>query len=199
MSTAQNLQTTEVEYLEHQRANATKYQYIDGQMYAMAGGSEEHNSISGNVFAELRQKLKGDPCKPFMADMMLKAGGNYCYPDVMIICDPDERDDRYIKHSPAIIVEVLSKSTRKFDLTKKKLAYMNLPSLQEYVLIEQDKCEVEVFRRSQSWASSYYLLGDEIHFESVGVSLSVEDIYDTIENDDVSKFLETLEKASSSN
>ena len=75
---------------------------------------------------------------------------------------------------------------------------MNLPSLQEYGLIEQDKCEVEVFRRSQSWASSYYFLGDEIHFESVGVSLSVEDIYDTIENDDVSKFIETLERANTS-
>lgn len=192
MSTALELKITEQQYLEQQRTAEIKYQFIDGDMYAMAGGSEEHNVICINVTAELRQKLKGGPCKPFMADMMIKAGANYFYPDVMIVCEPDERDDRYLKHAPTIIVEVLSNSTRKIDLTLKKLAYMNLPSLQEYVLVEQDKCEVEVFRRSQNWASSYYLLGDDIHFESVDVTLSVEDIYESIVNDDVNKFLESL-------
>jgi len=190
MGTMQKLQVSETQYLEHQRASTTKYQYIDGAMYAMAGGSEEHNTICINVTSQLRQKLKGSSCKPFMADMMIKAGKSFFYPDVMVIFEPDERDSRYLKHSPTLVVEVLSKSTRKTDLTSKKLAYMNMPSLQEYVLIEQDKCEVEVFRRSQGWSSTYYLLGDSVHLASIDVTLSVQEMYDSIENDDVREFLQ---------
>ncbi|MFT4924098.1 MAG: Uma2 family endonuclease [Phenylobacterium sp.] len=184
-----NLKLTEQAYLDGEASAQTKHEYIDGVAYAMAGGTEAHNIISGNIFAELRQGLKGSSCKPFIADMMIKASGHFFYPDVMVYCQPDDADTDLIKHAPAIIVEVLSPGTRKTDMTLKKIAYLNVPSLQEYVLVEQDKCEVEVFKRSDNWASTYYVLGDVVTFESIGVSISVEEIYDRIENEDMRLFL----------
>jgi Uma2 family endonuclease len=191
MTTATKLEVklSDEEYLEGEMLAQFKHELIDGVAYAMAGASETHNIISGNVFGELRQQLKRTPFVPFISDMKVKASGNYFYPDVMIVCEKDDQDTDTFKNAPTIIVEVLSKSTRKNDVTLKKIAYFNSPSVQEYVLIEQDKCEVEVFRRSESWASTYYVLGDTINFDSIKASLSVEDIYDRVENDDITAFL----------
>jgi Uma2 family endonuclease len=206
MTTATKLEVklSDEEYLEGEILAQIKHELIDGVAYAMAGASETHNIISGNVFGELRQQLKRTPCVPFISDMKVKASGNYFYPDVMIVCENDDhgrssvagsrmnrsdQDTDTFKNAPTTIVEVLSKSTRKNDVTLKKITYLNSPSLQEYVLIEQDKCEVEVFRRSESWASTYYVLGDTINFDSIKASLSVEDIYDRVENDDITAFL----------
>jgi hypothetical protein len=84
----------------------------------------------------------------------------------MVVCEADNADTDLVLHAPIIIVEVLSSGTRKYDMTAKKIAYLNIPSLQEYLLIEQDRCEVEVFRRIENWASTYYVLGDVINFDS---------------------------------
>jgi Uma2 family endonuclease len=189
MSLASNIKLTEQAYLNGERHAKTKHEYVNGDAYAMAGSSEDHNIISGNFFAEIRQKLKGKPCQAFIADMKIKAGTNFFYPDVMVVCTQDDADTKYVKHAPTIIVEVLSTGTRKNDITLKKLAYLNLPSLQEYVLIEQDKCEIEVFRRNKSWTSTYYVLGDTINFESLDIIITVEEIYDNIKNDDIDLFL----------
>ncbi|MFT4926051.1 MAG: Uma2 family endonuclease [Phenylobacterium sp.] len=189
MSTAKKLLITEQEYLDGEMISDIKHEFIDGQVYAMTGTSDDHNRISVNVLSELRQQLKGQLCEPFIADMMLKTDENIFYPDVMVICQPDEADTKLVKHSPTVIVEVLSPSTRRTDVTIKKSAYLSLPSLQEYVVIEQDKCEIQVFRRSNNWVSAYYFLGDEIVFESIGVSLPVEEIYDRVINEDMTVFL----------
>ncbi|NQZ07569.1 MAG: Uma2 family endonuclease [Algicola sp.] len=206
MTAATKLKLTDQEYLEGETLAEIKHELIDGVAYAMAGTSATHNIISTNVLVEFHQQLKRTPCIPFMADVKVKACGNYFYPDIMIACENDdhgrssvagsrmnrsdhEADTEIVKNAPTIIVEVLSKSTRKNDITLKKIAYLNIPSLQEYVLIEQNTCEVEVFRRSENWAATYYVLGDTINFESINVSLSVENIYDRVENDDITAFL----------
>jgi Uma2 family endonuclease len=189
MSTAQQLQITEQEFLEGECVTQVKHEFIDGQVYAMTGTTDDHNSISGNVFAALHRQLLGQVCRPYFADVMLKADSSLFYPDVMVVCDKDDADTARVKHAPTIIVEVLSRSTRKTDITTKKIAYLKLPSLQEYILIEQDKCEVVVFRRSENWASTYYVIGDVVTLESIGVSLSVEEIYAWVNNDDMIKFL----------
>jgi len=88
-------------------------------------------------------------------------------------------------------IEVLSKSTKKTDRTLKRLAYQNIPSLEEYVLVEQDNCEVEVFCRKNAWLPDYYYLGDKVIFESVGVTLSVEDIYYQVNNEDILEYTQT--------
>jgi Uma2 family endonuclease len=189
MSTAKKLQIAEQEYLDGEQHSDIKHEFIDGNVYAMTGTSDDHNLIAGNVFAEFRQHLKAKPCKVFFADVMLKADTNIYYPDVMVICETNDADTSHVKHSPTVIVEVLSPSTRRTDITIKKIAYLNLPSLQEYILIEQDKCEIVVFRRSENWASTYYVIGDVVTLDSIDVSLSVEEIYERVVNNDITAFL----------
>jgi len=176
------------EYLQGELTSEVKHELIDGYAYAMAGAHASHERISGNVYAEIRQHLKNFPCEPFGSDMKVKAGLNFFYPDVSVDCDFDESKPYYTE-TPIIIVEVLSKSTRKTDQTIKRRAYLNLHSLQEYVLIEQDFVDVEVIRRSEGWQSSHYYLGDEVSFESIELTLPVADIYYRVQNDDMREFL----------
>ena len=178
-----------VDYLEGELISETKHEYLDGQVYAMAGASRNHERIAGNVFGEIRNWLKNRPCEPFASDMKVKAGNNFFYPDVMVVCD-EQNPHEYYTASPVIIVEVLSKSTRRMDETTKRLAYFNIPSLQEYVLIEQDIVDVEICCRSKGWISEHYFMGDMVSFESIGLSLPVEEIYARVDNDDVRTYLE---------
>ncbi|MDO9269658.1 MAG: Uma2 family endonuclease, partial [Methylobacter sp.] len=165
------------------------HEFIDGEAYAMAGASESHNLLSLNVASELRNQLKGTPCRTFIADMKVKVANDFFYPDVMVVCQQDNEFD-YYKQSPVIIVEILSKSTRKFDKNAKRLKYQNISTLEEYVLIDQAIAEIEVFRKKDHWQSFYYYLGDAITFESLGVTVLVEDIYYQVNNDDVFAFLQ---------
>ena len=103
----------------------------------------------------------------------------------MVVCDNNDKESEFYKTKPTIVIEVLSPSTRRIDKTIKRLAYQALPTLQEYVLIEQDKAEIEVFTRSSGWQAEYYYLGDSISFASIGVTVQVEDIYYQVNNDDV--------------
>ena len=107
----------------------------------------------------------------------------------MIVACQDDTDDNYYTEKPTIIVEVLSKSTRRTDETTKRRLYQTLPSLQEYVLIEQDIVDVEVCRRSQGWLPEHYFMGDEITFAAIDLTLSVNEIYERVVNDDVTTFL----------
>jgi Uma2 family endonuclease len=179
---------SEDDYLQSELLAETKHEYIDGQVHAMAGASENHNLLSVNMASELKSRLKGTPCRTFIADMKVKVGGNFFYPDVMVVCQEDN-DNEYYKTAPVIIVEVLSKSTRRFDQTDKRLRCQSIPSLEEYVLIEQDKGEIQVFSKKDQWQSFYYYLGDDITFSSLGVTVRVEDIYYQVNNEDVLDFL----------
>ena len=190
---------SEEEYLKAELISDVKHEYINGYIYAMAGASKNHERIAGNIFRDLGNilKQKKSPCDVFSSDMKVRVADlntNYFYPDVMVTCDTDDNESEYYTNSPLIIVEVLSKSTRKNDLTTKKLYYFNIPTLQEYVVIEQDFCEVEVFRKSEGWKSTIYFLGDKITFDSIGSTIAVEDIYYHVSNDDMTKFI--IEKES---
>ncbi|TAN70713.1 MAG: Uma2 family endonuclease [Methylobacter sp.] len=189
-----NSKISEEEYLQGELVAEFKHEFIDGEAYAMAGASEAHNLLAGNIFAELKNQLKGTPCRTFIADMKVKVANDFFYPDVMVACQKDDDVD-YYKQSPVIIVEVLSPSTRKFDKTAKRLKYQNIPTLEEYVLIEQTIAEIEVFRKKDHWQSSYYYLGDTITFESLDVTVLVEDIYYQVNNDDVLTFLQEKNQA----
>ncbi|MDO8844999.1 Uma2 family endonuclease [Methylicorpusculum sp.] len=180
---------SEQEYLDGEKLSEIKHEYIDGDVYAMAGASKNHERIAGNVFGELRSFLKGKPCEPFASDVKIKAGSRFFYPDVMVVCD-DATPNEYYTESPVIIVEVVSKSTRRIDETVKRTTYQTIPSLKELVLIEQDFVDVEVCRKSQGWISNHYFMGDEVTFESLGLTLAVEEIYTRVDNEDVRSFLE---------
>ncbi|HNP02234.1 MAG TPA: Uma2 family endonuclease [Agitococcus sp.] len=191
MSTAAQLDfISEQEYLAGEQISELKYEYIDGYVYAMSGASNNHNLIAGNVFATLANHLKKKPCRPYISDMKVKIGSRYFYPDVLVDCS-NLTGDSYYTEQPIILVEVLSKSTRRMDETTKRMTYMQIPSLQEYILIEQDFVDVEIIRRETGWLSEHYFLGDELTLSSIGLTLTVEDIYERVQNNDVKEWLES--------
>lgn len=181
------LYLSEEDYLKTEPASEVKREYIDGRIYAMAGAGYNHNCIAVNVARKFGNHLEGTPCATFMADMKVRLGKDYVYPDVVVDCGKMAGND-YFSTSPVLIVEVLSKSTRKMDTTTKLVRYINLPSLQEYVMIESDFVSVQVLRRTRQWLPEYYFLGDLVTFESVGLTLSVEEIYDRVDNADMDEF-----------
>ncbi|MCQ8130638.1 Uma2 family endonuclease [Methylomonas rivi] len=187
----ENIYLSEEEYLATEPASEVKREYIDGQVYAMAGASYNHNCISANMLRELGNHLKGTPCATFMADIKVRLGKDYVYPDLLVDCSKMSGDD-YFSTSPVIIVEVLSRSTRKTDTTTKLIRYINLPSLQEYLLIEPDIVSVQVLRRSKHWMPEYSFLGDAVRFESIGLTLPVADVYDRVDNTDMNEFRQSL-------
>ena len=127
-----------------------------------------------------------------MADMKVRLGKDYVYPDVVVDCSKMSGADTY-SENPLLIVEVLSRSTRKTDATIKLLRYINLPSVQEYVMIESDFVSVQVLRRHHHWLSEYYFLGDSVAFESIGLTLTVEEIYDRVDNADMNEFRQEMQ------
>ena len=184
---------TPEDYLEGELTSEVKHELVDGEAYAMAGAAANHERISGNFYAEFRSHLKGSPCEPFGSDMKVRVDDNFFYPDVIVDCGFDESQP-YYTDSPVIVVEVLSKSTRRTDETIKRQQYLSVPTLQEYVLIEQDIVDIEVVRRSKGWQSEHYFMGDEITFASIGLTVAVEDIYLRVQNEDVADYLAKKEE-----
>ena len=180
---------SEAEYLEGEEHALIKHEYIEGEVWAMAGASLRHNIITSTVSRHFGNHLEGTRCTAVSSDLKVKTNDCFFYPDVVVLC-VDENEHNYFTDKPLIIVEVLSRNTRKIDQTIKMAAYKTLSSLQEYVLIEQDFAEVEVCRRNNNWISERYFLGDDVTFESIGLTLSVEAIYNRVQNEDVLEFLQ---------
>ena len=176
---------TETEYLEGEQLSDVRHEYMNGQVYAMVGATRNHNLISLNMAGEMKNHLKGKPCQAFMSDMKVKVDNQFFYPDVLVDCAENADGKSLFTENPVIIFEVLSDSTRRMDITIKFANYKKIPSLKEYVLIEQDCVNIEVFRRSDSWHGQVYLAGENITFESIGLTLSVEEIYDGVEIEDL--------------
>jgi len=185
---AEHYRLSEQDYLAGEPDSPIKHEYIDGAVYAMASASANHNLITGNIHGELHTHLKGKPCRPFASDMKVKIGSRYFYPDILVDCAEYAGDDQFTE-TPTLIVEVLSKSTRRMDETIKRSSYSQIDSLQEYLLIEQDIVDVELVRRSNSWRSEHFFMGDQFTLESVGLTLSVAEIYDRVKNADVTDWL----------
>lgn len=188
---------SEEDYLESEKVREIKHEYINGEVYAMAGASRNQGILSLSIGRLFENHLDGTRCNTFVADMKVKietkTTTQFFYPDVLVVCD-DENGHDYFTEKPLIIVEVLSKATRRFDQTLKFNAYKTIPSLQEYVLIEQDFAEVEVCRRNNHWVSERFFLGDDVTFESIDLTLSVEAIYRRVQNEEVLEFLKAKEQ-----
>ena len=161
-------QLSEQDYLEGEETSQIRHEYVAGEVFAMAGGSKAHNIISGNVFALLRATQHGSGCQTFIADMRVRIikQSSYYYPDVVVTWAPDDlAGDAPKDHieCPGLIVEVLSPSTEAIDHREKMLAYRHIDSLREYVLIDQERRWIEVYRRAGSgWVADLYSPGDRI-------------------------------------
>jgi Uma2 family endonuclease len=142
---------TPEEYLALERVSETRHEFYRGEMFAMAGASEAHNLIGGNVYSALREQLREQKCRAYTGDMRVKvrANGLYTYPDVVVACPPIEFEDdtRDTLLNPQVVVEVLSKSTEKYDRTTKFDLYREVPSLKQYVLISQAEARVDSYVR----------------------------------------------------
>lgn len=184
MNIAHKYNMTEQDYLQNELQSQTKHEFIDGEVFAMVGASSAHGLISGNIHTALHIHLKGKVCRPYMNDMKVRIEGNYYYPDVLVDCS-DLADDAYFAETPILIVEVLSASTKQYDKTFKLQQYKKIPTLQEYVMIEQDNAIVEVISRLDEWQPHYYGLGESFMLQSVGLTLSVEEVYERIKNADM--------------
>ncbi|MCK4494561.1 MAG: Uma2 family endonuclease, partial [Methylococcales bacterium] len=147
---AEKVSLSEADYLNGEKISQIKHEFIEGDIYAMAGASRNHNIISANVARQFGNHLAETPCITFTSDMKVRVDHNFYYPDILVVCDNNEDDD-YYTNSPIIIVEVLSKSTRHRDKCAKMDAYRTITTLQEYVLIEQDFVEIQVCRRKNNW------------------------------------------------
>jgi Uma2 family endonuclease len=175
------------EYLAMERAAQYKSEYLDGEVVAMAGASEPHNLIVTNIVAELGVQLRGRPCRVYISNMRVdvRESGLYAYPDVVALCgepilSDDQRDNL---RNPAVIIEVLSKSTEGYDRGRKAMKYRRIESLLEYLLVAQDKSHVEHYVRQAKggWLlSESTTLGDEILLSSIDCHLKLSAIYDKV-------------------
>lgn len=175
MLLAEKLKLTVEDYLKGELLAKQKHEFVDGEAYAMAGASERHNLISLNFASELKYQLKGKQCLTFIADMKVNVEGCFFYPDLMVVCQRHDDDSEYVKNNPQLIVEVLSKSTRFYDHSIKQDKYLSIESLEYYVLIEQEYCEVCVLSRDAGFVPKYYTQGDTIPFPKIDVIVTVDD------------------------
>jgi Uma2 family endonuclease len=178
---------SESDYLAGEQLPGPRHEYVAGEMFAMAGASKTHGTICVNIGFALKGHLRGSPCRSWMADMKVRVGTAtaYYYPDVVVSCaDADRAPDSpsdYLQ-APSLIVEVLSPSTASTDRREKLLNYRQLPSLQEYVLVDQERQWVEVYRRSDDgWLHLMAQAGESVELQSIGLSISVADIYEDTE------------------
>lgn len=175
------------DYLEGEKTSPVRHEYLGGQIFAMSGGSEEHNRIALNIASFLRFHLRGSGCKTFIADMKVKipiaknTSDIFYYPDVMVTCNSQDTE-KYYKSFPCLIVEVLSPSTQDLDRREKRLNYQSLASLQEYVLVDQTEMKVEIYRPSKAgyWSREILEKEDNLELNSVGLTLTMADIYDEV-------------------
>ena len=186
MALPEDVMTPEA-YLAFERASAEKHEYYDGEVYAMTGASATHNLIVGNVVASLHAQLRQRPCLVYPSDMRVKTLSTilYTYPDVSVVCGEPQFEDAAADTllNPAVIVEVLSPSTERYDRGKKFQHYRTLVSLQEYVLIAQDGPRIERFTRQ---ADDTWLLADAaemgaaLALESIQCNLALADVYEKV-------------------
>ncbi|MBC6474238.1 MAG: Uma2 family endonuclease [Hormoscilla sp. GM102CHS1] len=174
---------TPQEYLEWEVQQPLRYEYFNGEVFAMAGGTLPHADIALNLASLLREPLRGR-CKVRNSDA--KVGitdeGPFTYPDLSISCDERDRTARQFIRYPCVIIEVLSPSTEAYDRGGKFALYRRLSTLQEYVLVSSETKTVEIFRRDAvgEWRFIPYSEGDTIELMSLGITLSLNAIYEDV-------------------
>ena len=187
MSSLPNYYLSPEEYLTLERGAEFKSEYVDGVMYAMAGGSERHNLIAGNLITEFNVQLRKTDCKVYPSDLKVRVPNSrrFFYPDVSIVCGETRfaDDEKDVVLNPVVIVEVLSESTAAFDRGKKFQSYQQIESLREYLLVSQDEFVVEHFLRQDDEHWLYTKAGgldESLTLPTVKCQLALSDIYSKV-------------------
>jgi len=175
--------TVEEYFLLEQNDPDTRYEYVDGYIYAMAGGSFNYDTIKSNIHRILWGLLRGGKCRVYSSDMRVYISKErYFHPDVTVTCDLRDRGRGDLVQSPRLVVEVLSPSTELKDRTWKLQNYTAHPSIEEYVLVSAQSMKMELYRKEQDkWV--YYAFGgdDELDIECLGVHFPVAEAYEDID------------------
>lgn len=187
MTAAKKLNLISVEdYLVGELTSPVKHEYLGGVIYAMAGARNAHNLIAANTQGALHGRLRGGPCRAFNSDtkirVRLPSHIRFYYPDVPVICRPNPQSDSF-QDEPAVLFEVLSRKTRRIDEGEKKDAYLSIPSVAVYALVEQEQPLVTVFRRTEQGfvCEVYEGLGALLPLPEIGTELPLAEIYEGIE------------------
>ena len=181
---ALNYYVSPEDYLEGERLSPIKHEYRRGLIYAMVGAKKPHVIITGNIARSIGNHLANSPCVVMASDIKVRLveANCYYYPDVVVTCHPDDLqgNEDFILH-PKIVIEVLSKSTAKFDRTGKFVDYQTCPELEEYVLISQTEKLVEVrTRQNDRWETEIYTNGDRIELKSIDWNGPIDDVYQKV-------------------
>jgi Uma2 family endonuclease len=174
---------TYAEYLAAEAVSDVRHEFLNGEVWAMAGGTPEHGALAVSVTLALGAALRGKPCRGYSSDVRVRIPdtGLSTYPDLSIVCGPLETapDDKDAITNPVVLVEVLSDSTEAYDRGAKWAHYRRIPSLREYVLVSQAEPRIEVFRRTEAgrWELLEARPGETIELESLGAQLDVAAVY----------------------
>lgn len=172
-------------YLAWEAEQSTKHEYHDGEVFAMAGASDAHVTVAGNVYMALRNHLRGSPCSVFISDMKLRVEEDnaFFYPDVFVTCAESDRGQSHSKSAPVLVVEVLSPATSAYDRGAKFAAFRKLPTLREYALIDPERLSLDLFRRegdSKRWVLHPIEAGGHVEWASVGLQVPLEALYEDV-------------------
>jgi len=172
------------EYLQWELESGEKFEYYQGEIFAMAGADVRHNVIFKNLYLALGQCLQGKPCQPYGSDLRIHIPENtlYTYPDISVICkDILDTDSDIAVIEPSLIIEILSPSTKSYDRGDKFKLYRDIPTLKEYILVDSQSVNIETFRLNKQgyWELEEYKKSNEIlQSPFLGLSLSLIEIYE---------------------
>lgn len=171
------------EDLDWEHRQPLRHEFVRGEIFAMTGASDPHNELSGNLYALLRQPLRGAPCRAYMGDGKVRIGAADCgfYPDVLASCAESDRADRHVKRSPVLAVEVLSASTAAFAIGDQFAACRQSDSLREYALIDQERIRVQIYRRTDEQRVAPSVgPGERPRLESVQLDCPMETLHEDL-------------------
>jgi Uma2 family endonuclease len=187
MNTATKLNLVSVaDYLAGELISPIKHEYLGGFVYAMTGARNVHNTIASNALVAVGGRLRGKPCRPFNSDTKIRihlpAHVRFYYSDVSVVCRPNPQSDSF-QDEPAVLFEVLSNRTRRIDEGEKKDAYLTIPSLSVYVLIEQETAAVAAYRRVMDGFDRevYQGLDAVLPLSEIGIDLPLAEVYETVD------------------
>jgi Uma2 family endonuclease len=171
------------DYLEGEKVSPIRHEYFHGEVFAMAGASDNHNRIARNFVNILSNHLKDSPCEPFFNDIKIRVTPNvYYYPDILVTCETTP-ENPYFRNNPVLIIEVVSKSTERIDRREKVFLYQQIESLKEYVVVDQFEKKVQVHRRQSNGGWIMYLfneISDVVELSSIDLNIPLPEIYQRV-------------------
>jgi Uma2 family endonuclease len=171
------------DYLEGEKVSPIRHEYFNGDVFAMAGASDNHGRISGNIFVALSIHLRNSPCEPFTHDTKIRVTPTvFYYPDILVTCEQNA-EDPYFRNNPILIIEVVSKSTERIDRREKVFLYQQIESLVEYVVVDQYRKKIQVHRRQPNggWITYFFDKDDEfVELSSVDLKIPLDEIYQRV-------------------